>query len=116
MATEKNNINVLIKGDNEEANQGWADAMARILQKELPENKVSEFNKLTWLRLHVIIIKSIFWKDLHHQGVCSSIIILKKGKYRITVSCFFDIVLLVTKGYSKPLCATFAKVSFFLTR
>lgn len=48
-------IKLLNKGDNEEANQGWADAMARILQKELPENKVSEFNELTCLRLHVII-------------------------------------------------------------
>lgn len=42
MAT-KINFKPLDKGVNEEANQGWADAMARILQKELPENKVSEF-------------------------------------------------------------------------
>lgn len=39
----KINFKLLNKGVNEEANQGWADAMARILQKELPENKVSEF-------------------------------------------------------------------------
>ena len=47
MAT-KINFKPLNKGVIEEANQGWADAMARILQKELPENKVSEFNGLTW--------------------------------------------------------------------
>lgn len=47
MAT-KINFKPLNKGVNEKANQGWADAMARILQKELPENKVSEFNELTW--------------------------------------------------------------------
>ena len=38
--------------------------MARILQKELPENKVSEFNELTCLRLHIVIIESSFWKEL----------------------------------------------------
>ena len=48
MATDEK-IKLLNKGDKEEANQGWADAMARILQKELPENKVSEYNKLIFL-------------------------------------------------------------------
>ena len=27
-------------GGDESTNQGWADAMARILEKDLPENKV----------------------------------------------------------------------------
>lgn len=39
----KNPIVILNKGDSEYANQGWADAMARILEKQLPENKVAEF-------------------------------------------------------------------------
>ena len=31
-------------GDNRSTNQGWADAMARILEKELPEDKVISIN------------------------------------------------------------------------
>ena len=38
--TQKKFKLIFNKGDNEDANQGWADAMARILGKELPENKV----------------------------------------------------------------------------
>lgn len=29
-------------GSEEEVNQGWADAMARILENQLPEDKVSD--------------------------------------------------------------------------
>lgn len=31
----------LNSGDNEGSNEGWADAMARILEKQLPVDKVS---------------------------------------------------------------------------
>lgn len=33
-------------GSEEEVNQGWADAMARILENQLPEDKVSDKKKL----------------------------------------------------------------------
>lgn len=32
-------------GSEEEVNQGWADAMARILENQLPEDKVSDKRK-----------------------------------------------------------------------
>ena len=75
MATDEK-IKLLNKGDKEEANQGWADAMARILQKELPENKVSEYNKLIFLTPGVIT----FFGRIYTNKETAPVQSLKKGK------------------------------------
>lgn len=43
-------------GSEEEVNQGWADAMARILENQLPEDKVSDKRKTS-----VTIPADIVW-------------------------------------------------------
>ena len=46
-------------GSEEEVNQGWADAMARILENQLPEDKVSDKKKTS-----VTIPADIVWNKL----------------------------------------------------
>lgn len=48
--------NILGGGSEEEVNQGWADAMARILENQLPEDKVSDKRKTS-----VTIPADIVW-------------------------------------------------------